>query len=39
MAEEVLEVTQRPETVKLAKAIISAQNAEIATFKKMLGDH
>ncbi len=39
MAEEVLEVTQRPEIVKMAKDIISTQNAEIATFKKMLGDH
>ncbi len=39
MAEEVLEVTQRPETVKLAKAIISAQNKEIAIFQKMLTDH
>lgn len=39
MAEEVLDVTQRPEIVKLAKAIIATQNAEIATFKKMLSDH
>ena len=39
MAEEVLNVSQRPEIVKMAKDIISAQNAEIATFKKMLGDH
>lgn len=39
MAEEVLEVTQRPEIVKMAKDIISTQNAEIAIFKKMLNDH
>ncbi len=39
MAEEVLDVSQRPEIVKMAKDIISAQNAEIATFKKMLADH
>jgi uncharacterized protein (DUF305 family) len=39
MAEEVLDVTQRPEIVKMTKDIILAQNAEIATFKKMLADH
>lgn len=39
MAEEVLDVTQRPEIVKMAKDIILVQNAEIATFKKMLADH
>lgn len=39
MAEEVLDVSQRPEIVKMAKDIVSTQNAEIATFKKMLADH
>ncbi len=39
MATEVLDVTQRPEIVKMAKDIISTQNAEIAIFKKMLNDH
>lgn len=39
MAEEVLDVTQRPEIVRLAKAIITTQNTEITTFKKMLKDH
>ncbi len=39
MAKEVLDVTQRPEIVKMAKDIISTQNAEIAIFKKMLNDH
>lgn len=39
MANEVLDVSQRPEIVKMAKDIISAQNAEISTFKKMLSDH
>lgn len=39
MAEDVLEISQRPEIVTLAKNIISSQAAEIATFKKMLADH
>lgn len=39
MAEEVLDITQRPEIVKIAKDIVSAQKTEIATFQKMLSDH
>ena len=39
MAQEVLEVTQKPEVVQLAKNIIASQTAEIETFKKMLNDH
>lgn len=39
MAEEVLGVSQRPEIVKMANDIIRTQNAEIATFKKILGNH
>ncbi len=39
MATEVLEVSQRPEIVKMANDIIRSQNAEIATFKKLLGNH
>lgn len=39
MAEEVLEVSQRPEIVKMANDIIRTQNAEIAIFKKLLGNH
>ncbi len=39
MAEEVLDVSQRPEIITLAKNIIITQNEEIATFKKMLNDH
>lgn len=39
MAGEVLDVTQRPEIVTLAKNIIKTQNEEIAAFKKMLNDH
>lgn len=39
MAKEVLEVTQKPEVVQLAKNIIASQTAEIETFKKMLNDH
>ena len=39
MAEEVLDVTQRPEIVSLAKNIIKTQNEEITAFKKMLNDH
>ncbi len=39
MAEEVLDVTQRPEIVKMAKDIISTQNIEIATFKILLANH
>jgi uncharacterized protein (DUF305 family) len=39
MAEEVLEVSQRPEIVKMANDIIRTQNAEIAKFKELLGNH
>ena len=39
MAEDVLEISQRPEIVTMAKNIISSQESEIATFKKMLADH
>ena len=39
MAEEVLEVSQRPEIVKMANDIIHTQNAEIAKFKELLGNH
>ncbi len=39
MAQEVLEVSQKPEIVQLAKNIIASQTAEIETFKKMLNDH
>lgn len=39
MAQEVLEVTQKPEVVQLAKNIIASQTAEIETFQKMLTDH
>lgn len=39
MAQEVLEVSQKPEIVQLAKNIISSQKNEIETFQKMLSDH
>ena len=39
MAKSILEISQRPEIVTLAKNIISSQAAEIATFKRMLSDH
>lgn len=39
MAQEVLEVSQKPEIVQLAKNIIASQKSEIETFKKMLNDH
>ena len=39
MAEEVLEVSQRPEIVKMANDIIRSQNAEIAKFKELLENH
>lgn len=39
MAEDVLEISQRAEIVTTAKNIISSQESEIATFKKMLADH
>lgn len=39
MAGEVLEVSQRPEIVKMANDIIRTQNAEIAEFKELLGNH
>lgn len=39
MAQEVLEVSQKPEIVQLAKNIISSQKTEIETFQKMLNDH
>lgn len=39
MAQEVLEVTQKPEVVQLAKNIIASQVAEIEKFKSMLNDH
>lgn len=39
MAKEVLEVSQRPEIVKMANDIIRSQNAEIAKFKELLGNH
>ena len=37
MAEEVLEVSQRPEIVKMANDIIRTQNVEIAKFKIKAG--
>lgn len=39
MAEEVLEVSQRPEIVKMANDIIRSQNAEIIKFKELLSNH
>jgi uncharacterized protein (DUF305 family) len=39
MAEDVLEISQRSEIVKIAKNIISTQQSEIAAFKKMHTDH
>ncbi len=39
MAGEVLEVSQRPEIVKMANDIIRSQKAEIAKFKQLLGNH
>ncbi|GAB0174625.1 MAG: hypothetical protein HHAS10_05040 [Candidatus Altimarinota bacterium] len=39
MAEEVLEVSQRPEIVQMANDIIRTQNAEIKKFKELLGNH
>jgi uncharacterized protein (DUF305 family) len=39
MAEKVLEVSQRPEIVKMANDIIRTQNAEISKFKELLGNH
>ena len=39
MAEEVLEVSQLPEIVKMANDIIRSQNAEIAKFKELLENH
>ena len=39
MAEAVLEVSQRSEIVKMANDIIRTQNAEIAKFKGLLGNH
>ena len=39
MAGEVLDVSQRPEIVKMANDIIRTQNAEIAKFRELLGNH
>ena len=39
MANAVLEVSQRPEIVKMANDIIRAQSAEIAKFKELLSNH
>ena len=39
MAQDILEVSQKPEIVELAQNIIASQTAEIETFKKMLNDH
>ncbi len=39
MAKEVLEISQRPEIVSIAKNIISTQKAEIAVFQKMMAHH
>lgn len=39
MAEEVIEVSQRPEIVSMAKNIIKTQNEEISKFKKLLENH
>lgn len=39
MAEAVLKISQRPEIVTMANDIIRTQNAEIAAFKELLGNH
>jgi len=38
MAEQVLDITQRPETVKFANDVIAAQSKEKIEFQRLLDD-